>query len=128
MAADEETQRPPWMPPLDPPEGEPLWDQSEADSLVGQYLLGGLTYLASDGETVTSQVQFHGRIAKADKKGVSVVCEGQTWRGQTATLPPDLRAFSAAGSGEYKLRTTGEIVNNPDLLTTWTIKEPSKPS
>jgi len=127
--ADESNARPPWMPPddSDSAEGPPPWDQEQGDSFLGQYILVGITYLASDGKTVTSQAQYHGRVTKADKDGVAIALEG-TRRGETATLPPDLRAFRAARPGEYRLRSTGEVIKDPDLLTTWTITEPSKPS
>lgn len=129
MASDDLSERPPWMPPSESPDdGRPVWNQDEADLLVGQYVLVGITYTASDGITVKSQVQCHGRITKADEQGVAIACEGKTWGGQTATLPPDLRAMSAAAPGEYRLRSTGETVKDPDLLMTWTVTEPSKPS
>ena len=126
MTSDNSAERPPWMPPAETADGEPIWNQ-EGDLLVGQYVLVGLTYLAADGKTVTSQVQCHGKITKADERGIAIACEGTTWRGQTATLPPDLRAFRAASPGEYRLRSTGEVVKDPDLLMTWTITQTSKP-
>src|SRR5262245_30897946 len=115
------------MPP-DIPDGNgpPPWDQDEGDGLVGQLLLAGITYLAADGETVTSQVQCWGRIISADSNGIAITCEGKSWNGQRMTLPPDLRAFQAAQPGEYKLRSTGETVVNPDLTTSWTMTEPQK--
>jgi len=42
------------------------------------------------------------------------------------TLPPMTGAFHAANSGEYRLRSTGEIIKDPDVLTTWSITEPVK--
>jgi hypothetical protein len=128
MSYDDSADRPPWMPPVEMPQGKPIWNQDEGDFLVGKYVLAGITYVASDGKTVTAQAQCHGRITKADEHGISIACEGKTWRGQTATLPPDPRSFRAANPGEYRLRSTGETVRNPDLVTTWTLTEPSKPS
>jgi hypothetical protein len=114
--------------PSEIPDGSkpPSWDQQDADGLIGQLLLAGITYLAADGETATSQVQCWGRIVSATPEGISVVCEGKTWTGQTMTLPPHLPAFQAAGPGEYKLRSTGETVVNPDLTTSWTMTQPPK--
>ena len=37
------------------------------------------------------------------------------------TLPPDPEAFEAAEPGQYRLRTTGEVVTDPDFLTIWTV-------
>jgi hypothetical protein len=97
------------MPPEIPDGGKPPhWDQDEADGLVGQLLLAGVTYLAADGKTVTSKVQCWGRIISATPDGIAIICEGKMWTGQTVTLPPHLPAFEAAGPGEYKLHSTGE--------------------
>jgi hypothetical protein len=104
----------------------PPWDQAEADGLVGQLVLAGITYLAADGKTETSQVQCWGRIVSAKPEGIAIVCEGKTWTGQTMTLPPHLSAFQAARPGEYRLRSTGEMIENPDLTTSWSIKRASK--
>jgi hypothetical protein len=128
MASDLPDERPPWMPPADEPGGPPVWDQDEADFLVGKYALVGVTYLASDGKTVTSQVQYHGRVVSADEKnGIKIECEGK-WAGQTLGLPPALSAFRFADPAEYKLRSTGETVTNPDVLATWSITEAPKKS
>jgi hypothetical protein len=114
--------------PSEIPDGgsPPPWDQDEADGLVGQLVLAGITYLAADGKTVTSQVQSWGRIVSAKPEGIAIVCEGKIWTGQTMTLPPDLRAFQAARPGEYRLRSTDETIENPDLTTSWTITQPAK--
>ena len=106
--------------------GPPSWDQEEADGLVGQLLLAGITYVAADGKTVTSQVQCWGRIVSAKPQGIAVVCEGKMWAGQTMTLPPHLSAFEVARPGEYRLRSTSETVENPDLMTSWTITQSPK--
>jgi hypothetical protein len=116
------------MPSAETSGGKPIWNQDEGDLLVGQYVLLGITYVAPDGITVTSQIQCHGKITKADEHGIAIACEGTTWRGQTATLPPDLRAFRPASPGEYRLRSTGEVVKDPDLLSSWTLTQGSKPS
>jgi len=114
--------------PAEAPRSAPAWDPDEADWLVGKYTLVGITYLASDGKTVTSQGQYHGRIVSADKEtGFRIECEGK-WAGHPCCLPPDLSAFRTAGPGEYRLRSTGETVTNPDVLATWTITAAAKPS
>jgi len=105
---------------------KPRWDQREADLLIGKCVLAGVTYLASDGETVLSQLQYHGKITKAEPRvGFTIECEGAS-AGKTMVLPPDLRAFQVAGKGQYRLRSTGEVVNDPDMLTTWSVVQPSK--
>lgn len=107
-------------------DGPLSWDQQKADSLIGKYAPVGITRLAPDGKTVKSQTQYHGRIIAADRaNGFKIECEGAL-AGKIMGLPPDLRPFKPAASGEYKLRSTGEIVNDPDVLASWSIVEPSK--
>src|SRR4051794_5638546 len=100
--------------PSEIPDGSnpPAWDEEEADGLVGQLLLAGITYVTTDGKTVTSQVQCWGRIISAKPEGIAIQCEGKVWSGQTMMLPPHLPAFHAARPGEYKLRSTGETIEN----------------
>jgi hypothetical protein len=118
--------RPPGMPPIEEPDGKPEWDQDEADWLVGKYVLVGITRVAADGKTVKSQEQCHGRVTKAERNvGIAITCEGAR-AGQDVVLPPDLSAFRLAGPGQYNLRSTGEVVVDPDMVTTWTITEPAK--
>lgn len=99
----------------------PEWNQEKADLLIGKYVLVGVTHLTFDGQTVTSRNEYHGRLATAEPGiGFSIQCEGKR-AGTTFRLPPDLRVFHVAGPGEYALRSTGEVVKNPDLLVTWSI-------
>jgi hypothetical protein len=114
--------------PSEIPDGSspPPWDQEDADGLIGQLVLAGITYVAADGQTVTSQVQCWGRIVSAKPEGIAIVCEGKIWSGETMTLPAHLPAFQAAKPGEYRLRSTGETIENPDLTTSWTVTQPPK--
>jgi hypothetical protein len=104
----------------------PKWDREEAEGFVGLLVLVGITCLAADGERVISQVQYFGRIVSVDAtKGLEIACEGKL-AGEIKTLPPDLRAFHHAKPGQYRLRSTGETIENPDLTATWSITEPSR--
>jgi hypothetical protein len=99
----------------------PFW-QDKADRLVGAHVLVGKTYEDADGEVI-DQVQFHGTIETVDeRKGLSVRRDDS---GDVEWLPPDLRAFSKAKPGEYRLRSTGEVVVDPDYLSVWTITPPN---
>jgi hypothetical protein len=126
MEQDPPPERSPWMPSIDKMDGPPEWDQSEADWLIRKTTLVGITRLASDGTTIKSQWQYHAKIVRADRSaGIVIECEG-VWSGKTMTLPPMTGAFHPANSGEYRLRSTGEIIKDPDVLTTWSIIEPTK--
>ena len=58
---------------LDPEDDPSVWNQDDADWLVGKYALIGITHVAADGETVTGQDQYHGRIESADSEGFRAV-------------------------------------------------------
>jgi hypothetical protein len=107
-------------------DGRPDWSDDRASALVGKYALIGLTFVDHD-ENIISQVQRHGRIHEADAShgiAIRLVAHGQHWDGEMYRLPPDLSAFVDAPPGEYRLRSTGEVVVNPDVTASWTIKSP----
>jgi hypothetical protein len=118
------------MPPLDDEAGgrsKPEWNQDDADFLIGKYVLVGITNVAADG-TVTSQVQLHGRVTKAEENvGITIACEGAR-AGETCVLPPDPKSFQLARPGRYTLRSTGEVIEDPDMTTSWSITAPAKTS
>jgi len=125
MDSEPPPDRLPWMPSPDDGDGRPPWDQEDADWIVGKTVLVGLTYLAPDGETVTSHVQYHGRIISADRENGIAIERGGVWAGKTMTLPPMTQVFHPADRGEYRLRSTGEVVKDPDIVATWSITAPS---
>jgi hypothetical protein len=89
--------------------------------LVGKYVLVGLTDEDARG-TVVRQRQIHGRVSFADPtQGLTIELKGAN-DGSSFALPPDLRPFKPAPAGEYRLRSTGEIVHDPDYLVTWIVE------
>lgn len=100
----------------------PPFDQRIADTYLGKYILVGITYLDHEGHE-TRREQVHGVIEKAAPDGITISLRG-AHNGQSWNMPPDLRPISRAGIGIYTLRSTGERVENPDLLASWTIQEP----
>ena len=83
-------------------------------------MLVGLTHLHADG-SVREQEQWYGVVIAYDPD------EGVTLRranSEIETLPPRLER---AEPGEYTLRSTGEVVSNPDFISTWTIDAPDDP-
>lgn len=101
-------------------EGSPEFDEAQANDLIGKYVIIGLTYRDEQGE-VMEQRQVHGTVVSAHQiKGFEIELAGER-SGDIFTLPPDPRAFKEADPGEYRLRSTGEVVVDPDLVTKWTI-------
>ncbi|MGR4871313.1 hypothetical protein ACIPRI_20920 [Variovorax sp. LARHSF232] len=107
-------------------EEEPPWDASLAKTLPGQLVLVGLAYFETDAEEPFEQQQLFGRVVAADeRKGILLSLEGRR-TGEEFNLPPDTRSFRQAGPGEYRLRTTGETVVNPDFTVTFSIRKQAK--
>ena len=89
--------------------------------LLGKVLLVGLTYYTHD-HVFVEQKQFFGKVISADERGVTV----EKPDGTLLNLPPDLRSTKIAPPGEYRLRSTGEVVVDPDFLATWNVTLPEK--
>jgi hypothetical protein len=84
-------------------------------TLVGQRLLVGITYLDGSGQ-VNAAEQFCGRVLEV---GDGVVVVERPGDGEPAVLPADAAAYERAAAGSYTLKSTGEVVRNPDYVTTW---------
>jgi len=73
--------------------------------------------------TSSNSGNFHGRVARASTaEGVIL----QTASGEEIWLPPDFDSYHPADPGEYRLRSTGEVVVNPDYTATWTVWPPDR--
>jgi hypothetical protein len=67
------------------------------------------------------QEQFLGTIIVIDfEQGIGVSCEPD---GRTFVLPGDPSWVEKAPSARYKLRSTGQVVTNPDYLANLTIEQ-----
>jgi hypothetical protein len=81
-----------------------------------------VAYFETDSENPVEQQQLFGRVVATDeRKGIRLSLEGRR-TGEEFDLPPDTRSFQRAGSGEYRLRSTGETVVNPDFTVTLSIR------
>jgi len=100
----------------------PAWNDAQAAKLVGATVLIGITRLDT---ARAEQEQMFGVIRSANAHdGFEVSLKGSR-AGETYWLPPDLRNIHPAAPGEYRLRSTGEVVTNPDYTSTWTIHPPN---
>jgi hypothetical protein len=107
--------------------GRPYFDEDQANSYIGKYVLIGLSYEDEKGNPQPEkQTELHGRIESADATdGFRVRLEGKR-AGETYWLPPDLRAFKEGRPGEYRLRNTGEVMKDPDLIAEWIVAQHEK--
>lgn len=88
---------------------------------LNKRVLVGLTYLNAAYEVV-SQKQVYGVIVKIDLEGIKI---SHPENGGEFILPCDFDAFKAAAPGEYRLRSTGEVVTDPDFLVQYEIFKPA---
>jgi hypothetical protein len=103
---------------------DPAWDQEVAEAAIGKVVLAGLISPAADGTTVKRQVQYYGAVIAADANdGVTIGRRGER-AGERIRLLPDAKVFAPAAPGEYRLRSTREVVVDPGFATQWTITEP----
>ena len=84
---------------------------------MGCRLLVGITYLDGIGE-VSGTEQFCGQVLEV-ADGVVVVERPDG--AEPALLPADADAYEPAAAGRYTLKGTGEIVQDPDFVTTWQV-------
>jgi hypothetical protein len=70
----------------------------------------------------TEKKQFWGIItAISTKRGIEVT---NPKANITFYLPPDLACLYPAQKGKYTLKSSGEIIEDPDFYTTWTSTKP----
>ena len=89
------------------------------EELVGKTVLVGITRL-SHKEEIIEQRQYVGTFTSMGQ-----VIHIKLRSGEDFTLPPDLSAFRKATPGVYRLRSTGEEVENPDFTASWTLRAPA---
>lgn len=100
---------------------KPRWNDELARQFIDKHIIIGITRVTADDEPLGQQ-QTHGDIVAVDEKnGIGIRLAGSD---DVYWLPPDLRSIHVAPLGEYRFRSSGEVVVNPDLMTTWTIEAP----
>ncbi|MDS4074569.1 MAG: hypothetical protein RKO68_01160 [Candidatus Accumulibacter sp.] len=103
-------------------ESREVWDAGLAELLPGKTLLVGITYVESDGSLIEQQ-QFFGEVQSAHpRQGILLTLNGRR-AGEQYNLPPDTRSINPAAPGEYRLRSTGEVVVDPDYTVTFSLRK-----
>ncbi len=99
----------------------PYLDESKAKDYVGKTILLCVSYIDHE-EKQTGQMQWYGVITEvSNTKGIVIALKNDS---TYCALPPDLSPLRPAKPGEYRLRATGEVITDPDFITTWACKEP----
>jgi len=96
----------------------------EIGSLINKIMLVGITLLDERDELI-EQVQVYGPIIRVSSEGIVILRNGT---GAEFTIPPDFEYVSEAQPGEYRLRSTGEVVIDPDYTSSWTVRGASRES
>ena len=86
--------------------------------MIGKTVLVGLTLLDQQ-DAELSRTEVYGRITSADEDGFLEIARGDG-RG-IFRLPFDPKSLEPAAPGQYHLHTTGEVVDDPDFTTIWTV-------
>jgi len=95
--------------------GRPKLNEDRAHFAIGKRVLVGITKTTLDG-LAPEHGQLIGTLSAIDAvNGLTLALSD----GTTYTLPPDIRSLEEARPGEYRLRSTGEVVINPDYTFPW---------
>jgi len=95
----------------------------DKDKFIGKHILVGLNYIDA-GNKVKERIQLHGRIINVSSN--SLVFERADGRGKFS-IPFDAENMTKGElDATYKLKSTGEIIENVDFISTWTISPPKK--
>ena len=95
-------------------------DERLVAGFIGKTLLIGITDLDAAGQE-TGRDQLFGTIVRINAaEGIVVETAGREFK-----LPADMDSFRVAPPGDYRVKSTGELVVNPDLLCTWIRARPS---
>lgn len=91
---------------------------------IGKHVLVGIRYYEKTEDDPKSkfirQEQLHGEIVRANPADGIVIRQAN---GEEFNLPPDLTRLEPSSEVDYKLRSTGEMVVNPDYIATWVIEQ-----
>ena len=93
---------------------------TDLGDMTGKNFLVGITYLGTESHP-EQNVEFAGIVMSVDPL-VSV----DRGTGELFTLPSVPDAFDRASPGEYRLRSNGEVVVDPDFVTSWTVSPPEQ--
>jgi hypothetical protein len=103
---------------------DPDFDKSIGDGYLGKYILVKITYFDAQGHELR-RVQLHGDIKSASAEGILIALKGVK-EGETWNMPPSLESMVPAKRGRYTLESTGEVIEDPDFIVTWSMTEPQK--
>ena len=99
------------------------WDERLAARLPGKYIIVGLRYVGLNGAPDRLE-QKHGVIAKVDRQDCIAVELRGSDLGECHWMPPQTSILQRAKPGTYRLKGSGDVIENPDYLATWVVTPP----
>lgn len=96
-------------------------ESCKSEALVGKTILVGITYQTSGGQ-IDDQAQLFGTIRSVEPKGQQYEVQVETLEGERVALPLFYRTLMHAPRGDYRLLSSGEVVQNPDYLMCWAVR------
>ncbi len=93
------------------------WRQMR-NHLKGKVVLVGLTFIDQEGEVI-ERYQTHGTIAKLTIDGFFKIIRDDN---SIFRIPYLKETIKMAKEGAYREKSTGETVENPDLIIAWKVK------
>jgi len=104
----------------DKPNNEGFISEHESAELIGKHIVVGLTHVDADQKPMRF-TQLHGFVVRVNRVE-GIVLEQPD--GSEYKLPPSLEGFQKAPEGmACTLRSTGEIVEDPDYVVTYTVNQ-----
>lgn len=94
----------------------------EINNLINKILLVGIAIL-DEHDQLIEQFQVYGPIIRVNAEGIVIRRNGTDTE---FSIPPDFDHITEVEPGEYRLRSTGEIVEDPDYVSSWTVKGGSR--
>ncbi len=96
-------------------------DRMNHSDYLNRVVLVGASWVNQE-DRVVRQREFYGTIESIDPdRGIDLRLPD----GELFTLPPYTGALQPAEPGEYTLRSTREVVQNPDYLVVWRFSDTS---
>ena len=95
-------------------------NDEQVRNLIGRRVVVALTFVYPNG-AVDSVEDFAGVVDRVN------LDEGIVLRlasSQERAIPPDLSNLEPASPGDYHLKSTGDVVQDPDYLAAWTVSLP----
>lgn len=92
-------------------DGRPMVNVARARTMIDKLVIIGITKESDPGDGTPERTQLVGAITRVDADELVI----RLLDGEEIVLPPDIRGFENALPGDYRLKSTGEVIVDPDF-------------